>query len=200
MRRNLFLTIIAITVAVLIIFPLSLKSQDFNLKLKKTNTALPYQSRLNVNPYIKKTDTPPFIIALYVLTVINPMVVFEDKKVFFALTKEISFGKYPFGRIAFEYSYVFREYNKSHLRLSYNYDIILESGDLAAFVATPGAGFFSDTKNKGWFIHGSAGIFLAPIDYFALYPYLRYRYTYIVDKNKTDIHDVSLGMSFMIYF
>jgi hypothetical protein len=182
----------------LLVFSASLNSQVFDLRLMEKKT--PLNDAVKLSSAVKKSDTPPFIMALYVLTVINPMVVFEDKKVFFALTKELSFGKYPFGRIAFEYSYVFRDYNNSHLRLSYNYDIILHSGDFAAIVTTPGAGFFSDTKNKGWFTHWAAGIFLAPIDYFALYPYIRYRYTYIANKNKTDIHDVSVGMSFMFYF
>jgi len=188
------------SISILLFILIRVNSQDFDLKLKENKFSLNDNLKLNLSSVTKKADASPFIMSLYVLTVINPMVVFEDKKVFFALTKELSFAKFPYGRISFEYSYIFRDYNTSHLRLSYNYDILLEAGDLAAFIATPGAGYFTDTKSKGWFINGCAGILLATIDYFALYPYLRYRYTYVVDKNKTDIHDVSLGMAFIISF
>lgn len=147
----------------------------------------------------KKTDAPVHIYALGLLALISPMAVFEDKKVFFALTKEISIGKFPYGRLAFEYSYVFRNYNKSHFRFSYNYDIVLEAGDFIAILATPGAGYFTDTNNKGWFIHGAAGIVLGgePISF---YPYLRYRHTFIHDKLKSDINDISLGCSLIFFF
>lgn len=147
----------------------------------------------------KKTDAPVHIYALGLLALISPMAVFEDKKVFFALTKEISIGKFPYGRLAFEYSYVFRNYNKSHFRFSYNYDIVLEAGDFMAVVATPGAGYFTDTKNKGWFLHGSAGVVIGgePVSFS---PYLRYRHTFILDKLKSDINDISLGCSFIFFF
>jgi hypothetical protein len=147
----------------------------------------------------KKTDVPTHIFALGLLALISPMAVFEDKKVFFALTKEVSIGKFPYGRLAFEYSYVFRSYNKSHFRFSYNYDIILEAGDFFALIATPGAGYFTDTKNKGWFLHGSAGVVIGgePISFS---PYLRYRHTFIHDKLKSDINDVSLGCALIFFF
>jgi hypothetical protein len=157
-------------------------------------------SGINKNSALyKKSDAPTHLYALGILALISPMAVFEDKKVFFALTKEVSIGKFPYGRLAFEYSYIFRNYNKSHFRFSYNYDIVLEAGDFIAILATPGAGYFTDTKNKGWFIHGAAGIALGgePISF---YPYLRYRHTFIHDKLKSDIDDISLGCSFIFFF
>ena len=140
----------------------------------------------------------PFI--FYALLFINPMLVIEDKKAFFGLTKEVSVGYFPYGRLAFEYSYIFRSYNTSHLRFSYNYDIILEAGNFAAFILTPGAGYFTDTHNKGWFVQGSFGLIL-PAIFSAVNPYFRYRHTFIQDKlpGKTDIDDISLGMGFMFY-
>lgn len=162
------------------------------LKLKKS-------SSLKEKLLYKKNDLPTHIFALGILAFISPTVVFEDKKTFFALTKEVSVGKFRFGRLAFEYSYVFRSYNTSHLRFSYNYDIILTAGDFIAIVATPGAGYFTDTKNKGWFVHGSTGVFLAFAEPWVFHPYLRYRHTFIKEKTKTDINDISLGMSFILY-
>lgn len=182
------------------LFSSCLFSQNFvpgisypSLQLKKSS-GITMESAL-----YKKNDAPVHIYALGLLALISPMAVFEDKKVFFALTKEISIGKFPYGRLAFEYSYVFRNYNKSHFRISYNYDIVLEAGDFIAILATPGAGYFTDTKNKGWFIHGAAGIVLGgePISF---YPYLRYRHTFIHDKLKSDINDISLGCSLIFFF
>ncbi len=145
----------------------------------------------------KKADAPTYF---YLAAIINPMLVIEDKKAFFGLTKEVSFGKFPYGRVAFEYSYIFRSYNTSHLRFSYNYDIILEAGNFVGFVATPGAGYFTDTKNNGWFLHGSLGAILPVSDHVAFSPYMRYRHTFIKDKTKSDINDVSLGVSFMFWY
>lgn len=148
----------------------------------------------------KKADIPTSLYVMGIISFISPMVVFEDKKTFFALTKEISFGKFSYGRFSFEYSYVFRSYNSSHIRLSYNYDFILEASDFIAFVATPGAGYFTDTKNKGWFLQASAGPFLIFAEPWVVHPYLRYRHTFIKDKSKTDINDISLGAAFILYF
>ncbi|MBZ0202004.1 MAG: hypothetical protein K8I03_03200 [Ignavibacteria bacterium] len=164
-------------------------SQSLDLKLKESK-------KLSTRS-ISKTGPPLYF---YAMAIINPMLVIEDKKVFFGLTKEISIGKFPYGRVAFEYSYIFRSYNTSHFRFSYNYDIILQAGDFAAFIATPGAGYFTDTKNKGWFLHGSFGVILPLGNFVGFSPYFRYRNTFIKDKTKSDINDVSLGVSLMIYY
>ncbi len=181
MKRTLF------AVLILLLVHLGSNSQTVNLRLN-SNRSSEAGSGL-VMPYI-----------FYAAAFINPMIVFEDKKVFFGLTKEITFGKFPYGRISFEYSYIFRSYNTSHLRFSYNYDIILEAGDFVAFTASPGLGYFTDTRNKGWFAQGSVGAILPFGGFIAAAPYLRYRHTFIKEKLKTDIDDVSLGMAFMIYF
>ena len=193
---------ILIVFFVLIAATLSVKSQDVNFKLKDSKHSSNKFSGLNNGSLTKKTGSPPIFIMVYTLILINPMLVIEDKKAFFGLTKEISFGissAVRAGRISFEYSYIFRNYNRNHLRFSYNYDIVLDDMNLALFIATPGVGYFTDTKNKGWFLQGSAGIFFAPMENAALYPYLRYRHTFITNENKSDIDDISLGMAFLIY-
>lgn len=170
-------------------------SQQIDLNLNESKS-----SKLNSPNFYKKADLSTPLLALGIAALISPMIVFEDKTVFFALTKEVSIGKYPLGRFSFEYSYVFRSYNNSHFRLSYNYDHILEAGDFIAFCLTPGAGYFTDTKNNGWFLHTSIGALFVPSEYFALNPYFRYRYTFITEKTKSNINDISLGMSFIVYF
>ena len=168
---------------------------EINLKLHKgkgidiTNSGKVTKSKIESIYYI-----------FYSLLLINPMLVIEDKKAYFGLTKEVSIGYYPTGRLAFEYSYLFREMNKSHLRFSYNYDIVLETRDFAAFTLTPGAGYFTDTHNKGWFGHLSAGM-LVPAGLLTVNPYFRYRHTFLQDKpaGKTDIDDISIGMGFIFF-
>ena len=173
---------------------------QFRLKLKENNELLKRSPVINETPklFSKTKNAVPLI--YYTALFINPMLVIEDKKVYFGLTKEISFGYFPFGRLAFEYSFIVREKNTSHLRFSYNYDIILESSDFAAFMVTPGAGYFTDTENKGWFAHASFGV-LVPIGFTVTSPYIRYRHTFVQNKppGKTDIDDISLGMGLIFY-
>jgi len=170
-------------------FKLKEDKDTFNLNMIKNKSAKPLSKTKSALPYI-----------YYSALLINPMLVIEDKKVYFGLTKEVSFGYFPFGRIAFEYSFIVRDRNTSHLRLSYNYDLILEASDFAAFMVTPGAGYFTDTENKGWFVHASFGILL-PIGFVVTGPYIRYRHTFLQNKpaGKTDIDDISLGMGFIFY-
>jgi hypothetical protein len=185
---------IHIIAAVLLFSSLVSYSQEYVLKLKGKSS---YSS---VESFYKKADLPLSLYVLGIAAIISPMAVFEDKKVFFALTKEVSVGKYPYGRLSFEYSYVFRKYNTSHLRFSYNYDITLHAADFVAFIASPGAGYFTDTHNKGWFLHASAGALFALGERTGLHPYLRYRHTFIKDELKSDINDISLGAALIFYF
>lgn len=194
---------ISVIFVILLSFSYGTNSQNFSLKLKENKYPVTQNREFNLSSLTKKADAPPYVLAIYALTLINPMLVIEDKKAFFGLTKEVSFvlsTSVRLGRVSFEYSYVFRNYNRNHLRFSYNYDIILESSDFAAFILTPGAGYFTDTKNKGWFLHTSAGVFLAPMENIAIYPYFRLRHTFINDRNKSDINDISLGMAFLFYY
>lgn len=195
MIRNIF-----IIFTVLLFFPAGIKSQSIDLKLKENKFSPLKQNSFKINPGITKTaDLPTPLLFLGIVLLVNPMVVFEDKKVFFGLTREISIGKYPYGRIAFEYSYIFRKYNTSHLRVSYIFDAIFETMYFVALDLNAGAGYFTDTKNKGWFLQGSFG-FLVPTSHVVFNPYLRYRHTFIKDINKSDINDISLGMAFLLYY
>lgn len=168
-------------------------SQSINLSLKDSRTKIS-------SPHYKKTDLPLSLYLLGIAALISPMVVFEDRKVFFGITKELSFGKYPYGRASIEYSYIFRSYNTSHLRFSYNYDYFFGAGDFMAFAVTIGGGYFTDTQNKGWFGQTSGGVIFAASEVFTFYPNLKYRHTFIKDQLKSDINDISLGVAFIIFF
>ena len=169
-------------------------NKPVELKLQE-NRGLELSGYTNNSAHFKKSDAPTGMFAgLIFLTFINPIVVFEDKKVFFGLTKEISKSFYPYGRISFEYSFLFRTFNKNHFRFSYNYDHVFPNkSDWVMFVLSPGAGFFTDTEKNGAFVQGSGGLFF-PTPIFMAHLYLKYRFTNVFDKNRSDIHDFSLGM------
>lgn len=164
------------------------------LKLKDSHNNSSVDQAENFRLY-KKTDAPTGMFAgLILMTFINPILVFEDKKIFWGLTKEISKSFYPYGRLSFEYSFLFRTFNKNHFRFSYNYDHVFESrSDWVIFAVSPGAGYFTDTENNGAFIQGSGGLFF-PTPIFMGHLYLKYRFTKIFEENKSDIHDISLGL------
>jgi hypothetical protein len=175
-----------------IVFSQSTVNEPLQLKLKE-NTAFENKTLLK-NPYLyKRSDLTVPGMFLAVLALINPVLVFEDKKIFWGLTKEISFSTFPYGRFSFEYSFLFRTFNKHHFRLSYNYDFIQQPGkEWFMFAISPGAGYFTDTKNKGVFGQLAFGVFV-PAPFFIIDFYLKYRYTNTLDKIKSDIHDISLG-------
>lgn len=171
------------------------ETPELKLKVIQNETSLDHVENFRLH---KKTDAPTGMFAgLIFLSFINPILVFEDKKIFWGLTKEISKSFYPYGRLSFEYSFLFRTFNKNHFRFSYNYDHVFENrSDFLIFTVSPGAGYFTDTENNGAFVQGSGGLFF-PTPVFMGHLYMKYRFTKIFDKNKSDIHDLSLGLGFV---
>lgn len=171
------------------------ETPELKLKVIQNETSLDHAEKFRLH---KKTDAPTGMFAgLIFLSFINPILVFEDKKIFWGLTKEISKSFYPYGRLSFEYSFLFRTFNKNHFRFSYNYDHVFENrSDFVIFTVSPGAGYFTDTENNGAFVQGSGGLFF-PTPVFMGHLYMKYRFTKIFDKNKSDIHDLSLGLGFV---
>lgn len=148
--------------------------------------------------YYNKSGLPTgTAVAGIIFLFINPVLVFEDKKIFWGLTKEISKSFYPYGRLSFEYSFLFRTFNKNHFRFSYNYDFIYQQGrSWLMFVISLGAGYFTDTEKKGVSAQSSIGFFI-PTPYLIIHPYLKYRFTKALEKSRSDIHDLSLGAGFV---
>jgi hypothetical protein len=145
---------------------------------------------------------------LLLLSPLNPMLVVENEKAYFALTKEAALG-FPFiqlgpkkgtiGKIGFEYSYVFRSERSDHLRAFFDFCYPLEAGDFAAVLISVGGGYFTDTKKAGLFPQVSMGI-LAPFSKgFALDLYIKGRETFMLKKEESNIFDLSMGVGLVFY-
>ncbi|MBL8007221.1 MAG: hypothetical protein JNJ56_06790 [Ignavibacteria bacterium] len=133
-----------------------------------------------------------FIETLLIVFPLNPVFQLQDKRFYAGITKEISFGFYPYGRIAAEYSLIFRKTRLNQLRASYNLDLPLESGDFYAFLLSVGAGYFTDFTDEGFFPQASLNLFLPVFDEIAVPLYFKIRETFMT-KDKPDIFDISFG-------
>ena len=125
---------------------------------------------------------------------LNPILLIENKKFYVGITKEISFGFFPYGRIAAEYSLIFRETRVNHVRFSYDYDFPIEVSDFAAIMITAGGGYFTDFNKFGYFPQISFAILFPLSDNIATNPYIKFRHTFMDDKNESDISDMSFGL------
>lgn len=155
-----------------------------------------------INHKLRNADNGDIIIGTYafILAVtVNPELLFENKKFYFGLTREITlgFGKIAEYRVSGEYTYIFRDSLKHHLRVSAKYDILSkrsESEWLRPRVAfSIGAGYFRDGNGDGIFPEVTAGYRFDESKYI-LYPYVKLRHTFMLTKNKPGITDLSLGM------
>ena len=133
------------------------------------------------------------------LYLFNPNVLFENDKIAFGFTKEVSLGFGYFGqnRISFEYSYIFVNSLKSRLYAAYNHDILLKKGLKPSHLlqGTPtltlGAGYFTNFENSGYSAESSYGYSIRN-DKILFYPSFKLRFTYV--PNGSDILDASLGI------
>src|SRR5438034_3452050 len=116
----------------------------FKLSLKPSNRTLPAEFIL------KKASTYSdiFLGTILFIMVVNPELIYENKKLYFGITRELTlgFGKYGAFRTSFEYSYIFRNELKSQFRTSLKYDILGEF-HRSEFLSTRsffsiGAGYF----------------------------------------------------------
>jgi hypothetical protein len=154
----------------------------------------PGENRETQNDYLLKTGVSIFPF--------NPMLVVEDSKAYFALTKEVSVvvgainlkHKSILNRIGAEYSYIFREERKSHMRLFYSFDYPAIAEDFFALALSPGVGYFTDFKKSGAFPQISVNFFI-PVTYFtAVNLYFKVRHNFVFQKNEKDVSDISLGL------
>lgn len=182
------------------------------LHLKNTKAAL-HDDYTKLNLSKNRTTNVPDILgtSLFITSlVINPDIIYENKKVNFGLTKEVSIlmrfidikGFRALCRPGFEYTYVFRDGRNHHLRGFVNFEIPIETGDFIAITWGVGGGYFSDFKKSGAFPQTSLDAIIPVMDKFGLIPYLKLRHTFITDKTQSDITDFSIGMgfAFMPYF
>jgi len=136
-----------------------------------------------------------------ILYLINPIVLYDNKKVYAGITKELSvgFGKSGEHRFAFEYSYIFTGNNPSHLRFSYKYDFLLKDKIEPSHmlqgtgVISTGAGYFTNFNKTGFFPELTFGYSLRNHK-LLIFPNVKIRHTFMINKNATDITDISFGI------
>lgn len=190
---------IAVFIIAMLIFCGNTKAQvELKLFEHKNNEPL-----LKLPERTSKTGLPAFVYAGLAFFFINPEIVIENKKAYFGLTKEISTGYYPYGRIAFEYTHIFRSYSQNHLRVSYNLDYFIPTQFFVALMFSGGIGYFTDTKHNGIFPQAAFGICVPlPIANIitAVYPYIRARHTFVKGAENSNITDFSLGMGLILFY
>ncbi len=136
-----------------------------------------------------------------ILYLINPILLYEDRKIYAGITKELSvgFGKFGEHRAAFEYSFVFTGNVSHHIRFSYKYDLLMKdkiepSHTLqSTSVLSLGGGYFTNFTKHGIFPELTYGYSLRNHK-LLIYPHVKIRHTFMFKKGDGDITDVSFGI------
>jgi hypothetical protein len=136
-----------------------------------------------------------------ILYLINPIILYEDKKIYMGLTKELSvgFGKFGEHRFAFEYSFVFTGHLSNHFRLSYKYDLLLKNKIEPSHmlqgtgVLSLGGGYFTNLSKQGAFPEVTFGYSLRNHK-LLIFPHVKIRHTFMFRKIDSDITDISFGV------
>ena len=131
---------------------------------------------------------------------INPIFLIENKKFYAGITKEFSLSLYPVGRLAAEYSLIFRKTHLNQLRFSYNYDIPLVARDFAVIFLSLGGGYFTDFEKYGYFPQTSVNFLLPASDDIAVNAYFKVRNVFVADDKGSDVFDISLGFGTIFSF
>jgi len=135
------------------------------------------------------------------LYLINPILLYEDRKIYMGITKELSvgFGKLGQHRTAFEYSFVFTGNVSHHFRVSYKYDLLMKdkiepSHNLqGTSVVSVGGGYFTNFSKQGLFPELTFGYSLRNHK-LLIYPHVKIRHTFMLRKQDSDITDISFGI------
>lgn len=184
-----------------VILLLTLIFSSVNMPAQYLNNELPK----NKSAFYSKGNSASSILPLSigivsVIYLINPVLVYENKKIYAGITKEISVGWGLFGehRTAFEYSLIFGGKLRSFIRFSYKYDFLLKKGIEPSHtlqgtpVLSVGAGYFNDFSGAGIFPELSYGYSLRNHK-LLLYAHIKLRHTFMFRKDKPDITDLSVG-------
>jgi len=148
---------------------------------------------------------PISILVGSILYLINPEIMYENKRLYAGITKEFSigFGKLGEHRFAVEYSLLFGGNIKNHLRFSYKYDLLLKENIQPSHmiqgtgVISLGAGYFTDFGAKGVFPELTYGYSLRNHK-ILIYPHVKIRHTFMFGKDNADKTDISFGIIFGI--
>jgi hypothetical protein len=176
----------------------------FSNVYSQTNFAESKQT-LVLNKGFKFTSPTPFtkvsIGIVSILYLINPIVLYEDSRIYAGLTKELSvgFGKFGQHRTAFEYSFVFTGHISHHMRLSYKYDLLMKDKIEPSHmlqgtsVFSIGGGYFTNFDKQGAFPELTYGYSLRNHK-LLIFPHVKIRHTFMFRKNDSDITDISFGI------
>jgi hypothetical protein len=148
---------------------------------------------------------PISILAGSIFYLINPEIMYENKKLYAGITKEFSigFGKFGEHRFGIEYSLILGGNIRNHLRFSYKYDLLLKTNIQPSntvqgtSVVSFGAGYFTDFGSRGAYPEITYGYSLRN-DKFLIYPHVKLRHTFMFDRSKSDNTDLSFGIIFGI--
>ena len=176
-----------------------------------TYSQQPYEQikRINYLEHFKQSSSSSFLpVSIAVATVfylINPILLYESKKLFGGITKEFSIGFGDFGehRMAAEYSLILGGNIKHYLRFSYKYDMLLKDNIKPSHmlqgtgVLSLGAGYFTDFNGNGIFPEVTYGYSIRNHK-LLFYPHVKLRYTYVFGKDKINKADISFGIIFGI--
>ncbi len=136
------------------------------------------------------------------ILIISPALILEDGKGYFGLSKELSAGKFPYGRAEFDYTYIFRSERTSAIHLSYNFDIPMNGNfkQPSLIMISPGAGYYTDLTRKGFFVQAAIGLFASMgfNDAIAIHPNIKFRKVFMKD-NFPGLFEISLGVGFGFY-
>ncbi len=184
----------------LVILVLTLVTSDCysqNLKLSDIEKTKEYSIK---DKSITNTTGDSFLAPLLIVWPLNPMLVVENKKAYFALTKEVSLLlPFAFGKIGVEYSYVFRSERNHHVRAFAEYFFPLMAEDFMAVLLNTGGGFFTDTKKSGIFPQVSLAMIVPIGNVIAINIYVKARETFMFKKEETNIFDASIGIGLSFY-
>lgn len=177
-----------------------------------TQPALPYdkiifketiisQHHKGENYRLNSSVLPISIGTLAAVYIINPIFELSERKLYLGLTKEISVGWGKLGehRTSAEYTIIFRGNVAHYLRFSYKYDFLLKTGIVPSHmlqgtsVLSAGAGFFTDFHRNGIFPEITYG-YSVRNHKLLFYPHIKFRHTFMINKEKPDITDLSFGI------
>lgn len=136
------------------------------------------------------------------ILVLTPTLVIEGGKSHFGLSKALSLGKYPYGRVEADYTYIFRSERSNALHLSYNIDIPTNGkfNDPSLFFISPGGGYYTDFTRKGYFAQLAFGLWAGVgfADFMSIHPNIKVRKVFMQD-NQPGVFELSLGVGFGIF-
>ncbi len=185
------ITLIIFLLCTVYAYPQSIKLSDLNSKnIPKSIYKIPSD----------KTEDFELYKPIMLLWPLNPMIVVENSKVYFGLTKEVDIiMPHAKAKLGFEYSYIFRSERNNHFRVFADYIIPLQTGNFAAVLVNIGGGYFTDTKKSGLFPQASLSILVPFTDALGINIYTKVRETFMLKKEESNIFDFSVGIGATVF-